>query len=158
MKGLSDLDPANPPELLRFEHIDPDMLINVTEQCHRSRCSLQDEHEGPHAEIGPYHGMIYDVWGSDGVQVSKEALQVAHAINEARNEAMQALDDAYFLQAHLQNKHKDVTKEDDPILRMILDEYEYWPTTSHSLDTSGFEADTDKGLREELLEIFEDEE
>lgn len=155
MKGLSELDPANPPELRRFEHTDPDMLLNVTESCSRSRCSLQDGHEGPHAEISPFNGMIYDVWGTDGAQVSAAALKVAHQINEARNEAMQALDDAHFLQVKLLREYETVTKKQDPVLRMLLDEYHYWPNSSYDLESSGFEAETDKGLRDELMRIFE---
>ena len=155
MKGLSDLNPANPPELRRYEHIDPDMLLNVTENCSRSRCSLQDGHEGPHAEISPFTGMIYDVWGTDGAQVSAAALKVAHQINEARNDAMKALDDAHFLRVRLQHEYQTVTKKQDPVLRMLLDEYHYWPTSSYDLESSGFEAETDEGLRDELMRVFE---
>ena len=155
MKGLSDLNPANPPELRRYEHIDPDMLLNVTENCSRSHCSLQDGHEGPHAEISPFTGMIYGVWGTDGTQVSAAALKVAHQINEARNDAMQALDDAHFLRVKLQREYQTVTKKQDPVLRMLLDEYHYWPTSAYDLESSGFEAETDKGLRDELMCIFE---
>lgn len=155
MKGLSDLNPANPPELRRYEHIDPDMLLNVTEVCSRSRCSLQGGHEGPHAEISPFTGMIYDVWGADRVQVSEAALRVAHQINEARNAAMKALDDADFLRVRLQHEYRTVTKEQDPALRMLLDEYDYWPISSYNLESSGFEAETDEGLRDELMCIFE---
>ena len=154
MKGLSDLNPANPPELRRYEHIDPDMLLNVTEACSRSRCSLQDGHEGPHAEISPFDGMIYDVWGSEGAQVSAAALKVAMAINRARDEAIAALDEAHSIRLTFQRQYKDVTKEADPILRMLLDEYDYWPDGSYSLEDSGFEASGEE-LRDELMRVFE---
>ena len=154
MKGLSDLNPANPPELRRYEHIDPDMLLNVTENCSRSRCSLQDGHEGPHAEISPFDGMIYDVWGTDGAQVSESALEVAMAINRARDEAIEALDKAHFIRLTFQRQYRDVTKEADPILRMLLDDFNYWPDGSYNLEGSGFEASGEE-LRDELMRIFE---
>lgn len=157
MKGLSDLDPANPPELRRFEIVDPDMLLNVTEECGSRRCSLQEGHEGPHAEIAPLHGRIYDVWGQGGVQVSDEALRVARQINRARDEAISALDEIHFLRVRLHMEHKEIAKEDDPILRMLLDDYEYWPSSALDLDESGFEAEDDDELRSELLDIFEGE-
>ena len=154
MKGLSDLNPANPPELRRYEHIDPDMLLNVTEVCSRSRCSLQDGHEGPHAEISPFDGMVYDVWGTDGAQVSEPALEVAMAINRARDEAIEALEKAHFIRLTFQRQYRDVTKEADPILRMLLDDFNYWPDGSYNLEDSGFEASGEE-LRDELMRVFE---
>lgn len=150
-----ELDPSDPPELRRYEQIDPDILLKVTEQCVRSRCSLQNGHKGPHADISPYNGMIYEVWGSDGSQVSAAALKVASQLNRVRDEALEALDEAHFLRVRLQQEYRAVTKEKDPILRMLLDNYDYWPSTSCDLDESGFEESTEEGLRDELMRIFE---
>ena len=155
MSALSDLDPSDPPELRRFEHTDPDMLLNVTETCSRTHCSLQDGHEGPHAEISPFNGMIYDVWGTDGAQVSEAALRVARKINRVRNEAIAALDEAHMLRHELRQEYKGITKDKDPILRMLLDDYDYWPDRAYDLDESGFEAESDRGLRDEIMRIYE---
>lgn len=158
MIGLSTLDPANPPELRRYEKVDPDILLNVTESCRATNCSLQRGHAGPHADINPYTGMIYELWGMGGdTVVSKAALSVARQINEARDNAIEAIDEARRLQFHCRNQYLSVTKEQDPILRMLLDHFSYWPDSSYSLEDSGFEAVDDDDLMQELIEIYEEE-
>ena len=158
MIGLSELDPANPPELCRYEKVDPDILLNVTESCRATNCSLQRGHEGPHADINPYTGMIYELWGTGHeTVVSKTALSVAHQINEARDNAIEAIEEARRLQFDCRSRYASVTKEQDPVLRMLLDHFSYWPDSSFSLEESGFEAEDDDDLMQELIEIYEEE-
>lgn len=149
------------PRIRLWEAVDTDLLRFDSEECQAPKCSLWGDHYGPHADIHPISGRVFDTWGDgqDSIlgprDVSDEVLKVVKEINRYRDEALDAISAAEQIQTEVQLRYSSLSREQDPILYDLLRSRGFWPSEGR-LQESGTENDHDKAIREELIEIFGD--
>lgn len=146
------------PEIRRYEVVDTDLLRFDSEDCQAPKCSLWQCHSGPHAEIHPLSGRVFDTWGDgenyfSAENVSDDAMRVINRINTLRDEAIEAIEAADSYKYEVERKYPDLTFDQDPILYGMLHSRDLWPTEGH-LTFSGTEDSSEQAIREELVEMF----
>lgn len=136
--------------------VDPDYVaFHSEDQCPFEFCNLLPDHEGPHLDAHYLSGRIFGLWPNTGSvitaeDISDEAVKIAEALNEARDEATEAIEKVLHLRTEMELKYADSTDEH---VKLLL-KSGLWPISEYDIDHCGTEASGDEYIREELLDML----